>query len=89
MSDIEKVSIALTTELANRVRAAVKSGDYASSSEVIRDALRDWCDRQDERDRLRRLWDEGIASGFSEHRRTAAEINAEGRRRLTELQKKG
>ena len=39
MSDIEKVSVALTRELAERVRAAVQSGDYASSSEVIRDAL--------------------------------------------------
>ena len=88
MSDVEKVSVALTTELAEKVRTAVRSGDYASSSEVIRDALRDWSDRREERDRLRRLWDEGIASGVAEHRRTAAEISAEGRRRLAERQTK-
>ncbi|HEY1425945.1 MAG TPA: type II toxin-antitoxin system ParD family antitoxin [Caulobacteraceae bacterium] len=88
MSEIEKVSVALTTELAERVRAAVRSGDYASSSEVIRDALRDWSDRREERDRLRRLVEEGIASGVAPRRRTAAEINAEGRRRLAALEDK-
>ncbi|HWF78156.1 MAG TPA: type II toxin-antitoxin system ParD family antitoxin [Caulobacteraceae bacterium] len=88
MSEIEKVSVALTAELAEKVRAAVRSGDYATSSEVVRDALRDWSERRDERDRLRRLVDEGIASGVAPRRRTAAEINADGRRRLTELQRK-
>jgi antitoxin ParD1/3/4 len=88
MSEIEKVSVALTTELAEKVRIAVRSGDYASSSEVIRDALRDWSERRDERDRLRRLVEEGIASGVAPRRRTAAEINADGRRRLAEHQRK-
>jgi antitoxin ParD1/3/4 len=89
MSEIEKVSVALTTELAEKVRSAVRSGDYASSSEVVRDALRDWSERRDERERLRRLVEEGIASGVAPHRRTAAEINADGHRRLAELQRKG
>jgi len=31
------------------------------------------------------LWDEGVASGVSEHYRTAEEISAEGRRRLAEM----
>lgn len=42
MASVEKLSIALTHEMADEVRTAVKSGDYASSSEVIREALRDW-----------------------------------------------
>ena len=42
MATVEKLSIALTHEMADEVRTAVKSGDYASSSEVIREALRDW-----------------------------------------------
>jgi antitoxin ParD1/3/4 len=88
MSHIEKVSVALTTELAEKVRAAVRSGDYASSSEVMRDALRDWSERREERDRLRRLVEEGIASGVAPRRRTAAEISAEGRRRLAKLQER-
>jgi antitoxin ParD1/3/4 len=87
MSQIEKVSVALTTELADRVRDAVRSGDYASASEVVRDALREWAHDRDARARIARLWDEGLASGVAEHRRTAAEIGAAGRRRLASRQK--
>ena len=42
MSRLEKLSISLTPELASLVRSAVTEGDYASTSEVIREALRDW-----------------------------------------------
>ena len=42
MSKLEKLSISLTPELASLVRIAVAEGDYASTSEVIREALRDW-----------------------------------------------
>ena len=37
----EKISIALPPEMVATVRGAVATGEYASSSEVIRDALRD------------------------------------------------
>ncbi|MFO5475003.1 MAG: type II toxin-antitoxin system ParD family antitoxin, partial [Dolichospermum sp.] len=40
MPNVEKISIALTPEMAALVRDAVKSGEYASSSEIIREALR-------------------------------------------------
>ena len=39
---VEKLSIALPPEMAALVREAVEGGEYASSSEVIRDALRAW-----------------------------------------------
>ncbi len=56
MSDIERVTITLTAELAKGVRTAVSSGDYASSSEVIRDALREWSLRRArQREELRGL----------------------------------
>jgi antitoxin ParD1/3/4 len=42
MSTVEKLSIALPPEMAALVREAVEAGEYASSSEVIREALRDW-----------------------------------------------
>ncbi len=42
MSDIERLTITLPTEMAAVVRGAVEGGDYASSSEVVREALRDW-----------------------------------------------
>lgn len=69
MSSVEKLSIALTPEIAASVREAVDAGDYATSSEVIRDALRQWKERRDLHgytvEELRSLWDEGISSGAS------------------------
>jgi len=58
----EKLSIALTPEMAEMVRRAVDSGDYASASEVIREALRDWKSKRI----FGQLWDEGLASGRAE-----------------------
>ena len=42
MSNIERITITLTSEMAEAVRMAVQAGEYASSSEIIREALRDW-----------------------------------------------
>jgi antitoxin ParD1/3/4 len=42
MADIERLTITLPAEMAALVKEAVAGGDYASASEVIRDALRDW-----------------------------------------------
>lgn len=67
MANVAKISVALTADMMWIVRQAVASGDYASASEVIRDALREWqlkrpVDREPV-EQLRRLWDEGLASG--------------------------
>ncbi len=67
MANVEKVSIALTSEQVAALRAVVDAGEYATTSEVVREALRDWqmkreLQREDIR-RLRQLWDEGLASG--------------------------
>src|SRR5277367_6254584 len=67
MANVEKISIALPADMATLVRNAVETGDYASSSEVIREALREWKARRAARSgaisEIRRLWDEGIKSG--------------------------
>ncbi len=42
MSALERITITLTAEMAQTVRGAVQAGEYASSSEIIREALRDW-----------------------------------------------
>lgn len=67
MQKVEKMSVAVTPEMAGAVRAAVDSGEYASTSEVIREALRLWKSHQAAREReievLRRAWREGIESG--------------------------
>jgi antitoxin ParD1/3/4 len=42
MSEIERITITLPSDMADIVRGAVEDGDYASTSEVVREALRDW-----------------------------------------------
>ena len=42
MAEIERMTITLPSDMAAVVRHAVEGGDYASSSEVVREALRDW-----------------------------------------------
>ena len=42
MADIERLTITLPADMAKLIKGAVDDGDYASSSEVIREALRDW-----------------------------------------------
>ena len=42
MASIEKVSIALPSDMLAMVKQAVEGGDYASNSEVVREALREW-----------------------------------------------
>jgi antitoxin ParD1/3/4 len=67
MAEIERLSVALPEPMAKSVRKAVADGEYASTSEVIRDALRLWESRRQLRERdvavLRSRWDEGKASG--------------------------
>ncbi|HYA81608.1 MAG TPA: type II toxin-antitoxin system ParD family antitoxin [Methylocystis sp.] len=42
MPDIERLTITLPTDMAAVVKSAVETGDYASASEVVREAIRDW-----------------------------------------------
>ena len=42
MSSIERLTITMPADMAAVVKAAVEGGDYASSSEVVREALREW-----------------------------------------------
>lgn len=62
---VEKITIALPPEMVADVRSAVEAGDYASSSEVVRDALRDWSHKRQLQQngiaQLRQLWQEAIA----------------------------
>lgn len=42
MSGIERLTVTMPADMAAIVKAAVEGGDYASTSEVVREALRDW-----------------------------------------------
>jgi antitoxin ParD1/3/4 len=84
MSNVEKISVALTSELIELLKDAVESGEYTSNSEVVRDALRDWKLRRTalaaDTDELRALWLEGVASGPGRYT-TIDQIKKEARRR--------
>jgi antitoxin ParD1/3/4 len=70
MPEIRNVSVALTGEQLAALKAAVDTGDYATTSEVVREAIRDWQVkrelRQEDIRRLQQMWDEGKASGAPE-----------------------
>jgi antitoxin ParD1/3/4 len=53
MQTAEKVSITMTPEMLRVIRETVDAGEYASTSEVVRDAMRVWQrDRQEHAERL-------------------------------------
>ncbi|MGQ0485782.1 MAG: ribbon-helix-helix domain-containing protein [Hyphomicrobiales bacterium] len=79
MANIEKVSVALTSEQVAAMKAAVDSGEYATASEIVREALREWQAsrrmKEEEIRLLRRLIDDGRDSG------TAGQIDFNALRR--------
>ena len=83
MSRVEKLSIAVSPEMAAMLRGAVADGRYASASELVREALRDWTDREALRAEaiaeLQKLWDDGLASGPA---RPAGEVFARIRTKI-------
>jgi antitoxin ParD1/3/4 len=58
----EKLSITLPAEMVRVIREKVASGAYGSNSEVIRDALRGWL----ERDRRLAALDAAVANGIAD-----------------------
>jgi len=42
MANVEKLSISLSSDMARSIKDAVDSGEYATASEVVRDAMRVW-----------------------------------------------
>jgi antitoxin ParD1/3/4 len=87
--DIQKVSVALTGEQIASLKAAVETGEYATTSEIVREAIRDWQFkrelRQEDVKRLRELWDEGKASGPAEPL-DFDELRREARSRLARIE---
>lgn len=82
------LTISLTPHQAAMLENAVESGGYASNREIVRDALRLWEQREEVRQmelaRLKKAYDEGMASG--EGRSVTAdtllaELKAEARKR--------
>lgn len=49
MHTAEKISITVTPEMLRLIRESVDAGEYASTSEVVRDAMRAWQREREER----------------------------------------
>lgn len=92
MATVEKVSVALTPEQVSELRAAVEAGEYATTSEIVREAVRDWQLkrelRQEDIKRLRLMWDAGIASGPAGEF-DMKELRRDARERLERAKKAG
>ncbi|MBZ9696774.1 type II toxin-antitoxin system ParD family antitoxin [Mesorhizobium sp. CO1-1-7] len=61
------LTISLTPQQVARLQSAVEGGGYASNSEIVREALRLWEQREQlralELDQLKRAYADGMASG--------------------------
>ena len=92
MAAIEKISVALPKDMLELVKKAVESGDYATTSEVIREALREWKGRRETREEtlaeVRRLVKEGLDSKEWFPLDTE-EVKREGRRLLEQARRPG
>ncbi|CAN7374170.1 ribbon-helix-helix domain-containing protein [Mesorhizobium caraganae] len=74
------LTVSLTPKQAARLQDAVDGGGYASNSEIVREALRLWEQREElrtlELERLKRAYDEGMASGDGQDVDRAAFLRA-------------
>lgn len=80
MATIEKVSIALSSDMLSMVRSVVATGDYASTSEVIREALREW--------KARRATASGNDNPADKARQSKLPLSAVNRREIAALCKR-
>ena len=67
MANIERMTVVFPEPMAAIIREAVKAGEYATTSEAVRDAVRLWTDKRGQRARdiqtMQRAWDAGKTSG--------------------------
>jgi len=68
MGTVERMTVTMPAEMAETLRQAVAGGEYASTSEVVREALRDWIRNRDterrELEALRAAIKAGLDSGL-------------------------
>jgi antitoxin ParD1/3/4 len=78
MGKLERITVTMPEEMAAKLRAAVDSGSYATTSEIVRDALRDWNDQQDRKEvslaKLRASIDEAEKGPFLDGPTVLAEL---------------
>lgn len=84
MPSIERLTITLPVEMAAALKATVAEGHYASTSDVIREAVRDWTRARDiERNALEALREAIEIGDLSGESVPAAQVYAEVRQLIT------
>lgn len=74
MQAAEKLSITLPADMVRTIRAKVQGGTYASNSEVIREAMRGWMERERHFATLEAAIDRGIAGIDAGRGKTTDEV---------------
>jgi antitoxin ParD1/3/4 len=64
MGAIERVTVTMPAEMAATLRSTVEAGEYASTSEIVREALRDWTRARDTERRDLEALREAIRTGL-------------------------
>jgi len=76
MTKLERITFTVSEDMADKVRAAVESGAYATASEVVREALRDWSEEREKQDAENALMREILAHARASGRKTEEEVEA-------------
>jgi antitoxin ParD1/3/4 len=77
MQTAEKLSITLPAEMVRMIRDKVSTGAYGSNSEIIREALRGWVERERRLEWLDRAIAQGIADADAGLTQDIDEVRAE------------
>lgn len=88
MSKLERITVTMPEEMAAKLRAAVEAGEYATTSEIVRETVRAWANERDREESdnaaIRALLDKARASGrvpaveaFARVREHVAKVAAE------------
>lgn len=80
MQAAEKLSITLPAEMVRVIRDKVSTGAYGSNSEIIREALRGWMERERRLELLDRAVAQGIADAEAGQTQEIDEVRAEIRK---------
>lgn len=82
MQTAEKLSITLPAEMVRVIREKVSAGTYSSNSEVIREALRNWMERDQRLAVLDTAINKGIADAESERTQSVETVRKQLHKRF-------
>lgn len=88
MAKLERITVTMPEEMAAKLRAAVEAGEYATTSEIVRETVRAWVSEREREEAdnaaIRALLDKARASGrlpadevFAHVREHVAKVAAE------------